>query len=92
MFRCYCDICGADITDYRSERAEATVGRLRISVMTAIDNVWNGGHVCLDCIRSACAGLSIPRRPNHAVHLTPAPVGLWDANDDAGAAAGEPTR
>jgi len=27
---------------------------------------------------------------NHGLHLTPAPVGLWDNVDDSGAAAGEP--
>ena len=27
---------------------------------------------------------------NHGFHLTAAPVGLWDAEPDSGAAAGEP--
>ena len=27
---------------------------------------------------------------NHGFHLTAAPVGLWDADDESGAAAGEP--
>lgn len=29
-------------------------------------------------------------RPNHGFHLTAAQVGLWDAEDESGAAAGEP--
>ena len=28
--------------------------------------------------------------PNHGFHLTAAQVGLWDAEDESGAAAGEP--
>ena len=57
MIRYFCDVCGKEITrempDNRRLTAEA--GRLRIEVVTAIDNAWNGGHVCHDCIRAAIA-------------------------------------
>lgn len=70
MFRVFCDICGEDITNYKADRAEGKNGRLRVSVMTAVDNVWNGGHACEECIRAACATVTFARRPNTAVHLT----------------------
>lgn len=64
MIRVFCDICGRDITDYTSSRATANLGKLKIEVITAINGVWNGGHVCLDCIRDTCNSLSIKRKPS----------------------------
>ena len=62
MIKIFCDICGADITNYRENRPEATVGRLTISIMYAVDNVWNSGHACLDCIKKAAAVATIKQK------------------------------
>ena len=40
--------------------------------------------------RIAEAQLQPSLLPNHGFHLTAAQVGLWDAEDESGAAAGEP--
>ncbi len=62
MIRYFCDVCGKDISNYKQQRLQGKVGRLNIEVLTAIDNCWNGGHVCEDCIKAAVAGASIPRK------------------------------
>jgi hypothetical protein len=62
MIRVFCDICGKDITNYRMNRAEASEGRLSISVITAIDGVWNGGHVCVECIKKTCKLLDVKKK------------------------------
>lgn len=55
MVKYFCDICGKEIPpDAEShKRLKRTVGRLSFEVLTAIDSVWNAGHVCHDCIVAA---------------------------------------
>lgn len=54
MIRFFCDICGKDITESgQATRMTGKQGRLQYEVIVAIDNVWNGGHVCWDCIYKA---------------------------------------
>ena len=67
MFRCFCDICGKDITNYRGDKPEAQLGKLKVSVLFAIDGVWDGGHACEDCIRAACLVLQFRRREERQV-------------------------
>lgn len=66
MYRVFCDGCGKDITDYQSSRAVGKLERITVEIMVAVDNVWNGGHACEDCIKAACAISEIKKRPNVA--------------------------
>jgi len=53
MIKVFCDICGKEITGKSNEKLKGKVGRLSFDVLTAIDDVWNGGHVCVECLRKA---------------------------------------
>ena len=51
MVKYYCDACGNEIqSDTIGKRWAFKRGRIVAEVMVAIDNTWNGGHYCLDCL------------------------------------------
>ena len=61
---------------------------------SGVDLFWINGlqeFMCWHCIAAAVVVLARETAPsNHGFHLTAAPVGLWDADLESGAAAGEP--
>jgi len=57
MIKVFCDICEKEITgDEAYNRLKTRSGMLLTEVLTAVDGVWNGGHVCHACIRKAVIG------------------------------------
>lgn len=58
MTRDYCDSCDNEIPKGQNcvgSRIQLELGRVRIEIMVAVDNTWNNGHVCEDCIKKAVA-------------------------------------
>lgn len=56
MFKCFCDACGTEIP--RKEAGKHLLferGRVTAEIMVAVDNTWNAGHVCADCLREVIA-------------------------------------
>jgi hypothetical protein len=53
VHRIFCDGCGREIA--RGEpgaglnRVQTHLNRITVELMVAVDNVWNGGNVCLEC-------------------------------------------
>jgi hypothetical protein len=62
MIRIFCDICGKEITNYKTTRAMGKYERLTVEVIHAIDGVWNGGHACVDCLKLAASNLTVEKR------------------------------
>ncbi len=53
MLKIFCDICGVELEKKGAYgRPTFEHGRLTVSIMIAIDNVWNAGHACPGCIES----------------------------------------
>jgi len=50
MVRYFCDICAKEMSRQDQERIKVRRGRVSVEVMTALDNGWNGGQICHDCI------------------------------------------
>ena len=47
----YCDRCGGIIAERRHfGRLKRREGRVTIEVHVAVDNTWNKGDVCHDCV------------------------------------------
>lgn len=49
--RYFCDMCGEEIqkpTD--ANRIARQHANITVEVFVAVDGVWNGGHVCADCV------------------------------------------
>jgi hypothetical protein len=55
MTKRYCAGCGKEITDLPTGRLTGRIGRIAVEVMVAVDNTWNSGQACEDCIRAVCA-------------------------------------
>jgi len=46
-----CDVCKKTVErEYVSNRLIRNKGRVTIEVMVAVDETWNKGDVCLDCL------------------------------------------
>lgn len=47
-----CDCCGKDDIgrSYTSNRLRTKIGNVECEVMVAIDNVWNSGDLCYECL------------------------------------------
>lgn len=51
MIRKYCDRCNQEMTSQDCGQLTGTCGRFSYRVYTAVDNVWNSGDLCHQCIR-----------------------------------------
>lgn len=52
MIKRYCDICTAEMAT-ALVRPQLEYGPLKLQVTRAVNGQWNGGDVCIDCIRYA---------------------------------------
>lgn len=71
-----CDVCGNNI----EKSDNGTIfewGNAKVRVMTAIDNVWNGGHICLSCIMNTVLNGGV-EEPNPATRFN---AGYRDVKD-----------
>lgn len=50
MIKYFCDICGKELSRQNQGRIKVRRGRVSVEVMTALDDGWNSGHLCHDCI------------------------------------------
>lgn len=49
----YCDACGGEIpADHARDKFKRLKGRVGVEIMTTIDGVFDGGHVCRPCLLS----------------------------------------
>lgn len=67
MIKYFCDVCGKEILP-KTEDAKRLIFkhmRLTVEIITAIDDTWNAGNVCHDCIRLAVA-LSADKNNAHS--------------------------
>lgn len=62
MIKVFCDVCEKDITNYSNSRMIGKNGRVTVEVITAVDGVWNGGHVCESCIEGALSYAKINKK------------------------------
>lgn len=53
MVKFFCDVCGADITGHANDRLKGRTGRISFEVITGVDGIWNGGHICRQCLIAA---------------------------------------
>jgi hypothetical protein len=52
MFKCFCDVCGNEIPQKRAgKRLLFKKGRVTAEIMVAVDDTWNAGHVCAECLK-----------------------------------------
>ena len=51
--RYFCDVCEKEMPEGESNRLKVKAGKINIEVMHALNGLWNGGHICHDCIRRA---------------------------------------
>ena len=51
MVRYYCDLCGKEIapSDLHG-RLQSRLENITVKCMVAVGGIWNGGHVCNECI------------------------------------------
>jgi hypothetical protein len=50
MVKYFCDICGAEMSREDRGRIKVRRGRVSVEIMTALDNRWNDGQICHNCI------------------------------------------
>lgn len=52
MTKYFCDVCGkeVEIRDCVTSRYTPKLGKVRCEVMIQIDEVWNSGSICLECL------------------------------------------
>lgn len=62
MVRYFCDGCGREIPKGEGDRLTHRVGRVSVEVMTAVNNTWNAGCVCHDCVRKFVADSAKPAK------------------------------
>lgn len=54
MIRVFCDVCEAEL-DSTANRSVFERDNVRVEVIVAIDGTWNGGHICVPCIKRTVA-------------------------------------
>jgi len=54
MIKLFCDNCGAAISE-DFNRTIFKLGKVTVDVIVAVNDVWNKGHTCLECVRKTVA-------------------------------------
>jgi hypothetical protein len=52
----YCDVCETELKPEDHGRIKRQLGRVRIEIMRAVDNTWNGGYTCHRCVLDVVKG------------------------------------
>ena len=47
--KCFCDRCKCEVSN--TGRLIRKLGRFQAEVISCVDNVWNGGHLCQECVK-----------------------------------------
>jgi hypothetical protein len=55
MIKFFCDRCGEEMPEGETQRLEHNKGRFSVEIMTTVDEICNGGHLCHNCIREIVA-------------------------------------
>ena len=53
MVKTFCDKCGKEVK--KNGRFNFKLGDFMIETMECVKRVWNGGHLCLDCVKEIVA-------------------------------------
>lgn len=51
--RYFCDVCEAEMKPHEHGRIQRKLNGVSIEVHVAHNDVWNGGHVCWNCVLGA---------------------------------------
>lgn len=50
MTKYFCDRCHKELKPKDHSRLKRTLGNCSIEIMTALNNTWNSGSFCHDCV------------------------------------------
>lgn len=85
-----CDMCGSGI-DKSANNSVFEFGNIKVRTQVAVDDVWNGGHICVSCVMNTVLNGSVeePEPAYHPVYRNPLRVPDVDSaylnvNPDAG--------